>query len=90
MTPGPKLRQQNCARHLAADRQVECYAIAENMDRERPQWAVLYGCYTRQFIAFPLFAMQQRVIVVAYYPDALTARMYDAERLWRIPEKEDE
>jgi hypothetical protein len=62
-----------------------CYAIAEDIDRSRSWWMVLYGCYSRQFVAFPLFTMRQRVIVIANYPDALMARLDDAERLWRIP-----
>jgi hypothetical protein len=66
------------------------YAIAEDIDRGRPWWLVLYGCYSRQFVAFPLFAMRRRVIVVATYPDALIGRMDDAERLWRIPSEQEE
>lgn len=67
-----------------------CYAIAEEMDRERLQWMVLYGPYSRQFIAFPLFGMKRQVIVVARYPDALIGRMDDAERLLRIWPKQEE
>lgn len=58
--------------------------VAEDIQRHRPGWLVLYGVYSRQFVAFPLFAVRRRVIVTAKYPDALTARMDAAEQRLRI------
>jgi hypothetical protein len=57
-----------------------CRAIAEEIDRDRPGWLVLWGCYSRQFVAFPLFRMRRRLIVYAGFPDALVARMDEVER----------
>lgn len=69
---------------MAPDDEDECRAIAKEIQRERPEWMVLFGCYSRHFVAFPLFALRRRVIVTAHYPDALVARMDKAERLLRI------
>jgi hypothetical protein len=62
----------------------ECQAIATEMQRRRPEWMILFGCYTRHFVAFPSFAVRRRIIVIAYYPDALVARLDEAERPFRI------
>ena len=61
-----------------------CWAMAEEMQQERPGWLVIWGCYSKRFVAFPLFTVRQRTILVAYYPDALLARMEEAERTMRI------
>lgn len=44
---------------------------------------MLWGSYSKYFIALPLFTMAQRRIVTAHYPDALLNRMDDVERRWR-------
>lgn len=59
-------------------------AIAEDIELHRPGWLVIWGAYSRRFTAYPLFPVRRRVIVVAYYPDALVERMDTAERLLRI------
>lgn len=69
---------------MPADDEDECRAIAERINRDRPEWLVLWGCYTRQFFAFPLFDMRRPVLVRAVYPDALAARLDEAERRFRI------
>jgi hypothetical protein len=61
-------------------------ATAERIQRQRPGWMIVYGCYSRRFVAFALFAMRQRMIVTAAYPDALIARLDDTERRWRLRE----
>jgi hypothetical protein len=74
---------------VAPDDEEECRAIAMEIQRERPGWLVLFGCYSRHFVAFPLFAVRRRVIVIAHYPDALVARMDEAERRLRPAGKEE-
>jgi hypothetical protein len=59
-------------------------AIAEDIRRQRPGWLVIFGCYSRQFVAFPLFAVSRRTILTARYPDALIDRMVRAEQERRI------
>jgi hypothetical protein len=61
-----------------------CRTDAERINRSRPQWLVLWGCYSRLYWAFPLFEMQPHMIVHAAYPDALTARMDEAEQRFRV------
>lgn len=58
--------------------------IAEDIRRQRPGWLVIFGCYSRQFVAFPLFAVTRRTILSARYPDALIDRMVRAEQERRI------
>jgi hypothetical protein len=60
-----------------------CRAIAEQINTSRPHWLVLWGSYSRQFWAFPLFDLRPRTLVHASYPDALIARMDDTERRHR-------
>lgn len=57
---------------------------AEQINQARPQWLVLWGSFSARFWAFPLFEMQPRMLVYATYPDALIARMDEAERRYRI------
>jgi hypothetical protein len=77
------------ARRTAGDPPVphtddqECRAIAERINRDHPQWLVLWGTYSRCFWAFPLFEMQPRMVVYGGHPDALTDRMQEAERRYR-------
>ena len=61
-----------------------CRAVADDINQQRPDWLVLWGTYSKYFVAFPLFAMSQRRIVTAHYPDTLLNRMDDVERRWRI------
>ncbi len=49
--------------------------VAARIGREFPRWLVLHGSYTRQFVAFSLFAVPGGGFVTAYSPDALIARM---------------
>jgi hypothetical protein len=65
-----------------------CRAIAEQIHHVRPQWLVIWGSFSRRFWAFPLFEMHPRLLVCAWYPDALIARMDDAERRYRIRPEE--
>jgi hypothetical protein len=61
-----------------------CQAAADDINQQRPDWLVLWGSYSKRFVAFALFAMSQRRIVTAHYPDALLHRMDEVERRWRI------
>jgi len=66
-------------------------AIAGELRRQRPDWLIMWGCYSRRFVAFPLFAATERVIVTTHYPDALVPRLDEAEHRWRIrPDTDDE
>jgi len=49
--------------------------IARQIQDKSPGWMVLWGVYTRQFIAFPLFDAPPGTIHTALYPEALTGRL---------------
>lgn len=53
---------------------------ADEIGHQWPGWIVLWGCYSHQFVAFPLFPALPGAIVAAHYPDGLTARMQDIEQ----------
>jgi hypothetical protein len=59
----------------------EYQAIAEWLEEENPRWIVVFGVFSRQFIGFPRFDVPRGTMVVASYPDAIPARMREAERL---------
>jgi hypothetical protein len=63
----------------------EYRAAAEEIQRKRPGWLVIWGVYTRCFTAYPLFPVRKRVIIVGNYPQALIHRMDEAERTLRVP-----
>lgn len=61
----------------------ECQALAEEIERQRPGWSVLWGVYSKRFMAFPPLSVLDGTILVVFYPDALVARMEEAERAVR-------
>lgn len=58
---------------------------AERIEREHPNWIVVFGVYTRQFVCFPRFHAPPGTVLVALYPVALHTRMQEAERLLQLP-----
>ena len=56
---------------------------ASEIQQQLPGWMVLYGTYTKEFVAFPLFDAPPGTILTAAYPPALINRMRQAERLLR-------
>src|SRR5579875_3042505 len=61
----------------------ECQALAEEIERQRPGWSVLWGVYSKRLTAFPPLSVPDGTILVVFYPDALVARMDEAERAAR-------
>jgi hypothetical protein len=68
----------------AMQQEDDPFEIAAAIMRDRPQWLVIYGVYSREYWAYALFRMRRRMIVHARYPDALIPRMDAAERKYRI------
>jgi hypothetical protein len=60
------------------------FEVAAAIMRDRPQWLVIYGVYSREYWAYALFRMSRRMVVHARYADALIPRMDAAERKYRI------
>lgn len=56
---------------------------AREIQQQQPGWLVLFGTYTKEYVAFPLFHAGSGTIVTATYPPALVNRMRQAERLLR-------
>jgi hypothetical protein len=54
--------------------------IARHLEAKSPNWLVLWGAYTHQFVAFPRFDAPRGTIVTAIYPDALVGRTREVER----------
>jgi hypothetical protein len=54
--------------------------VARQIESQRPGWLVVWGVYSREYVAFPLFRAGRGTVVVAVYPEALLARMETAER----------
>jgi hypothetical protein len=53
---------------------------AREIEAQRPGWMVVWGTYTKEYVAFPLFHAPGGTVVIAVYPEALVARMEAAER----------
>jgi hypothetical protein len=56
---------------------------ARQIQLQRPGWMVMYGTYSRQYIAFPLFRAPKGTIVAAGHPPALAAQMQAVEQAAR-------
>lgn len=63
----------------------EMLRVARELESGNPQWIVVFGVYTRQFVAFPRFNVPSGTFAVALYPGALESRMHDIERAARNP-----
>ena len=53
---------------------------AHAIEQQPPGWMVLYGLYSHQFVAFPLFPAPRGTILTAAYPPALITRIQQAEQ----------
>jgi hypothetical protein len=53
--------------------------VAAQLEADNPRWIVIFGIYTREFIAFPRFAAPMGTVLSALYPEALPVRMRAAE-----------
>ena len=56
---------------------------AEQIERDRPRWLIIFGCYSHEFVAFPLFPAPPGTVLVAHYAPALIERMERAEHDYR-------
>lgn len=65
-------------------------AAAREIEQQQPGWLVIYGTYTREYVAFPLFTAPPGTILAAAYPPALVARMQQTERWLRQPASMDQ
>jgi hypothetical protein len=63
--------------------------VASEIELSHPDWMVMWGCYSRQFWAFPLFLVPQGTMVSASRRDKLLAEMRSVQaeftRRRRVP-----
>lgn len=64
MTPGTAENRREAARVI---------------EQAQPGWMVIYGIYSKQYVAFPLFHAPAGTILTAAYPPALIDRMQRTE-----------
>ncbi len=57
--------------------------IARQIEERSPGWLVVWGVYTRQFVALPRFDAPRGTILTARYADALIDRLRKTERALR-------
>lgn len=66
-------------------------AAAEEIQRLRPDWMIIFGAYTRRYWAYALFPARRRVILHADHRETLIALIDRAECELRIqPEQEND
>ncbi len=58
---------------------AEMKRMAGQMEEDNPRWIVLFGEYSRQFVAFPRFKVRSGTVVAACYAKALPPRMRAVE-----------
>jgi len=59
---------------------VEMRRIAKQLESDNPLWIVMFGVYSREFVAFARFDAPIGAIVTARYPGALPSRMREVEK----------
>jgi hypothetical protein len=57
--------------------------IVARLEADNPSWIVLFGAYTREFVAFPRFDVPGGAVITARHPDALPPRMRTLEAMAR-------
>jgi hypothetical protein len=58
--------------------------IAGRLESDNPSWIVVFGVYSREFVAFPRFAAPRGTVIAVSYPGAMPGRMRQIERAARI------
>jgi hypothetical protein len=53
---------------------------AAQLQHDHRNWLVMWGCYTRAYIAFPLFPGPRGTVLTAAAPADMAAKMRRAER----------
>jgi hypothetical protein len=56
---------------------------AARLDRDNPQWLVVWGIFSHEFVAFPLFRVPEGTILCARTGLELAGRMQQTEKIYR-------
>ena len=65
-----------------------CRRAAARLQHDHRHWMIMWGCYTRRYVAFPLFPAPRGTILTAVAPAELAAKMRGQERsagMWAPP-----
>jgi len=55
---------------------------AARLDRDNPQWLVVWGTFSHEFVAFPLFQAPQGIVLCCRSGPELVRRMRQAEKIY--------
>jgi hypothetical protein len=69
------MNQATAARVTGSGDMAEMRRMAGQLEEENPSWIVVFGVYTREFVAFPRFDVPRGTVIAARYPHALPPRM---------------
>jgi hypothetical protein len=69
LTPSPDPANEDACRQAAAQ-----------LQHDHRNWLVMWGCYTRVYIAFPLFPAPRGTILTATAPAEIAVKMRREER----------
>jgi hypothetical protein len=64
--------------------------VAAEIEQSHPNWAVMWGCYSRRFWAFPYFQASPGTLVSAPDRDRLLADMHSIEHAVSISRADDQ
>jgi hypothetical protein len=64
---------------VATIMEMDVQQVAKQIESQRPGWMVLWGFYSKEYVAFPLFNDTRGTILSASYPPALLDRMQEFE-----------
>jgi hypothetical protein len=81
---GGRMSQAGEARVTGSDDAAGMQGIAARLEVDNPSWIVLFGGYTREFVAFPRFDVPGGAVITARNPDALPPRMLTVEAMARL------
>ena len=72
-----------------ADRDAESYETAQSIQQANPDWLVMWGVYSRQYVAFPLFRAPSRMHRPVHQPGCTcssdAARQKSPSHLAKLP-----
>lgn len=55
---------------------------ATRLDRDNPRWLVVWGTFSHQFVAFPLFDVPRGTVLCSRTSPELVRRMHRAEEIY--------
>jgi hypothetical protein len=60
-------------------------AEADQLDRDNPQWLVVWGIFSLQFVAFPLFDVPDGTVLCARSAPELLRQIRQTEEIYGAP-----